>query len=842
MSSVHDNVKADASFEEALTRNLRRLRVPWLAAALGVLAILTALVLIWRQYESAKDEAASQLEARAILAATVFDTYFTGQINVLNAIASSPAVVSGDTAAMTSYFARFRPRKGATFPAGVGWIDVDGVQRATSDRGGPIASNLKSRSYVSEVLATGKPFVSEAIVGRSTARRLVVISVPTRDARGRRTGVLAGGILLMQSDSDSRASELGYTGLEVIDREGQQITRRDLARPGNAALVAEAREAKEGVLVDTRGLDGSEGRVVAYAFSATPEWTTVLDQPTSTVFAKARGTFLREMLLLGAGALIALLVIGWGVVRTRRDVRSGRARFVRWAELTRALNGAVDAAEVLDVLAASLAREFPEATVAAVFDVQPDGRLSAVSRGRRSSVTEVDDLARSWILDVSTATGSPVDLRSRSELEAQAGERAPRGASSFYAVGFPAENDAPAGAAALFFTSQDILAAHEAALVQAVVDQGGQALARVRRHQQEHDLAVVLQQSLLPTELPAVDGIEVSAFYRAGVANTSVGGDWYDMVRRPDGIVHFCIGDVAGRGIDAAVAMGQLRNAFRAYAFDNVSPAEIVRRVERHLVADGMATMVCVAYDPYTGELRYACAGHLPPLLVDSVADTATYLPLGNGAPLGWLRPEGPEEMTADVAPGTTLVLYTDGLVERRDVSLDRRMETLGSSVCDVLNTSSADVAREIAARMVESRTEDDLAILVIQLHEISSVLDLELPADLHLARELRHRFGAWLRQRGLDEEARATALLAMHEACVNAMEHAYPETSGTVFVHAEHRDETLSIRVSDNGTWREPMAESDRGRGFVLMKGLMDTASIVQRPDGTDVLLEQRL
>ena len=97
-----------------------------------------------------------------------------------------------------------------------------------------------------------------------------------------------------------------------------------------------------------------------------------------------------------------------------------------------------------------------------------------------------------------------------------------------------------------------------------------------------------------------------------------VGGDWYDAVLRPDGIVHLCVGDVSGRGIGAATVMGRQRNTFHVSAYDCLSPAEIIRRIARHIGPDEMITVACVSFDPYTGELVYACAGHPPPLLFDS--------------------------------------------------------------------------------------------------------------------------------------------------------------------------------------------------------------------------------
>ena len=299
-----------------------------------------ALGLVWRQYEDAKRDATEELGSRAILAATVFDTYFAGQLASLSAIAAAPSVTSGDVESMTRYFASFRPGKGGPFNAGVGWIDLEGRQRATSDPRGPTSLSFGDRTYFTAVISTKKPFVGEVIVGRNSDRRIVVMSVPTRDGRGRLTGVLAGGLVLPPSRQDSRSTDLGYAGLEVLDREGQQITRRDLARPVNTELVSLLRARKEGVLEDTRGLDGSGGRVVAYASSAAPSWVAVIDQPASTVFADARRALLIETILLAAAFAVILGLIWWAVRRARRDLRRQRARVSGWAELTRSLNGA----------------------------------------------------------------------------------------------------------------------------------------------------------------------------------------------------------------------------------------------------------------------------------------------------------------------------------------------------------------------------------------------------------------------------------------------------------------------------------------------------------------------
>ena len=340
--------RAPGAFEEALTRRVGALRALLLAGALAAVIVLAALAaaIVWRQYEVGKREAVSELRARAVLAATVFDTYFAGQLEALSAIAASPSVRAGDTEAMRRYFAAFRPRSGRAFTAGVGWIDLGGRQRATSDPRGPIRPSLADRSYFERVVETKAPFVSEAIVARQTRRRILVMAVPTRDAGGRFSGVLAGGLVLQTSTDDARATDLGFAGLRVIDRTGQQVTLRNLARPVNTELVAELRRRKEGFVVGTRGLDGSTDRVIAFASATIPGWTAVLDQPTGVVFAGPRRGLLLEAALIGIASVFLLLLIGWAWRRARAEERAGRAQVRRWAQLTHDLNQAESGSQV----------------------------------------------------------------------------------------------------------------------------------------------------------------------------------------------------------------------------------------------------------------------------------------------------------------------------------------------------------------------------------------------------------------------------------------------------------------------------------------------------------------
>ena len=831
------------SLEDALTRHDFLLRPPLLLGSLLTLALVVTLglVLVWRQYEDARSDAAKELESRAILAATVFDTYFAGQLQALTAIAASPTVVSRDVEAMNRYFAQFRPKSGATFTAGVGWIDRGGRQRATSDPAGPRTASLADRTYFKQALATGKPVVGEAIVARATRRRLVVMGVPTRDAGGRITGVLAGGIVLRASGNDERATDLGYAGLTIIDRRGQQVTLRNLARPRNADLLARLTAGKEGVLVDVTGLDGSGDHVVAYATAATPGWKAVLDQPTSVVFADARSSLVREVSIIGAAGALLFGLLAWAALRARKDFRRNRAQVARWSQLSRSLNEASSADEVAGLLADVLARESPEATVLVhLASDGPDDAPPAIAPGSRSALGGLDGPALTAVSELLARGRAPVSLGTRAAVTAELGSPG-QDVGSVYSVPLSHSDGRRAASAAVLFEQEHGLTGDDLSLLRAYADQAGQTLERLRRHEDEHDAAVLLQQSLLPAELPAVDGIDVTAYYRAGALNTQVGGDWYDAVRRPDGIVHLTVGDVAGRGLEAAVAMGQLRNAFRAYALEHVSPAAVLQRLTRHVPDEDMATVVCATYDPYTRELAYASAGHLPPLLVDWETQDVTRLSAVSSAPLGWRARISDRDEPKEVPRQATLALYTDGLVERRDAGIDEGIDLLAATLLEA-GTETENGLEALVLRVVP-RVEDDLALLLVRLHASPETMALELPAQPSSLRELRRRVHAWLTQRGVEKAAQEATVLALHEACANAIEHAYRDTAaGTIDVRLSHRGPTLEISVEDTGVWHPPTTDPLRGRGFPLMRGLMRSTDVRRDARGTRVVLTQDL
>ncbi len=381
-------------------------------------------------------------------------------------------------------------------------------------------------------------------------------------------------------------------------------------------------------------------------------------------------------------------------------------------------------------------------------------------------------------------------------------------------------------------------------LAQELARRAAPAVEDALRFEQERATAEALQRSLLPERLPELPEVELAARYLPGSQELQIGGDWYDVVPLDNGRVLVAIGDVVGHGIRAAASMGKIRNALHFCARETPSPAAILQRLNDHFsgLDDGdMATLLVLVYDARHEQVRFSSAGHPPPL-VQRPGQPPQYLPGGRGAPLcAWDRAHYPE-LEAHLPPGSLLLLYTDGLIERRGESLDDGLRRLTEALADGPEKLE-DLADHLLARLLgDAAPGDDIALLTVRALPPAPGLHVRVPARPRELVDLRERLRSWLTTLGAAPTEAGEITLAVNEAAANAVEHAYGLADAEFSVEASIEDNnSIVVRVRDAGRWRERTARQ-RGRGIELMRGLMDKVSVESGTNGTTVELRRRL
>jgi anti-anti-sigma factor len=362
------------------------------------------------------------------------------------------------------------------------------------------------------------------------------------------------------------------------------------------------------------------------------------------------------------------------------------------------------------------------------------------------------------------------------------------------------------------------------------------------------------QLSLLPPFLPLLPDVRLSGSYQRATSVSAAGGDWYDAVPLGSGVIALVVGDAVGHGVPAAGAMSRLRGAMRSSALQNPSPAAVLQSLDALAAQMEDVEGASVFYgvlDASSGGLAYTAAGHPAPLIAHADG-TTSFLPVTPRPPLGSL-PGAPAPVHERVlAPGETLVLFSNGAVAGTDdpaLALDRLAEVV-RTVLARPGALDADASAGLATAIAEGVRRpqgwpDDIAVLVT--HRGVAALEpfvLELEAAPAALPAVRRRLGRWLAELGMDEQDTVGVMVAVGEACANAAEHAYRGVEpGPMGVRADvDADGVLSVVVWDKGTWRPPDRDpGDRGRGLLIMRQLVDEVSLDER-DGTTVRLTARL
>ena len=385
------------------------------------------------------------------------------------------------------------------------------------------------------------------------------------------------------------------------------------------------------------------------------------------------------------------------------------------------------------------------------------------------------------------------------------------------------------------FDIRDLAVLELAAARAAPAIERGRLLHQLER---EHRHTVTLQRSLLPRRLPSAPGLSVAARYVP--ARDEVGGDWYDTITLGDGQVGVAIGDVVGHGIGAAALMGQLRTALRAYALTRDSPSKVLTLVDRFVDAldeDVMATAAYALVDLDSGWVRYASAGHLPPVLIAG-GEPPRALDLAPAPPLGAFGHRLCPEYDFTLNPGDILLLYTDGLIERPGISLIASIGALAEALAGVRSTEEACLTA-MDRMLPELGPRDDVAVLAVSVEPAPQILVVELPARPASLVSARRQLRRWLRAQDIDEVTESEFMIAAGEACSNAVEHAYSPGRGTFSVRGTRTDDVIELSIQDHGQWRPPRGEH-RGRGLSIMRAAMDSVEITAGAEGSAIVLRR--
>jgi PAS domain S-box-containing protein len=347
----------------------------------------------------------------------------------------------------------------------------------------------------------------------------------------------------------------------------------------------------------------------------------------------------------------------------------------------------------------------------------------------------------------------------------------------------------------------------------------------------EHAIAEELQRSLLPTGVPAAPGLDVAAYYVAGVEGTQAGGDWYDVIELGDGRSALVVGDVMGRGVRAAAVMGQLRATVRAYARLDLDPGQLLALLDAAVHEASDRTIVTCVYgvcDPARGRFTYGNAGHLPPLL--SVPGRPTRRLLAGDPPLGSGAYRGAVE-TVELPPGARLTLYTDGLVEHRGSDIDSGIDKL-ISVLDGTDAPVEAVPGIVVEALLPAEPDDDVAVLT------ASVVDgpphrvvLPIAPGAAGVAAARRGAGAALAGWGLPEDVADDVRLIVSELATNCVRYGAPPMQ--LAVRLDRR--AVVVDAWDAATTRPRLRPFDpaapNGRGLHLVAGLSRAWGV--RPTG---------
>jgi serine phosphatase RsbU (regulator of sigma subunit) len=737
-ATTHEEPVADDAAHEVgptapLPRRVHVLRtiVVAVVAVVLVLDVATVLAAVQR-YRSERETAIAALRADADTAAAMLDAIVASAFDQLDAAATAEQFASADPERILDMLGQL-DGPSAGFTGGYAWVDADGRARVVS---GPVQAivdvSVADRQHIRNALA-GQRSVSQGLVSRVLDRPVVVFAVPTRDRSGGVNGALAGSVLLERTGRALGAVSVGDERL-LVDRTGQIIVDQSdrietLTAPRDdwpLSRYAEGRVASD--VVDPAG---RAGRLVTWAPVPSAGWTLVMSVDASTALGPATDDLVLALFVI---ALLSLLVVLGAVVlghRLERHYRDSRL-LADEAEAERAQAAAIS--EAMAQIAAAESLQAVGRTVASVGLPAFGARAAGMSVRDPERPEELVNLAsegwddslrqdwRRYPIDPELPVGDAVRRADAVFVTAdELPDRYPAAANVMLDTGDAAWAAVPLldgprsiGVLSAAFESVDALDERTRLRLGLFAERVSSALVRVSRHEVEHQLAVEFQRAVLPTRMPALEGVQLEGLYRPASAAVGVGGDWYDAVRIDDHRLLVLCGDIVGHGLSAAAAASRLRTATAALALTH-RPAELLEALDEVADRDDGArcsSLACLLIDTRHRSIEYSIAGHPPPLLL-SRERRPVELGDGRGLLLGLTRDSRPTarvDLTDDM---TALVLYTDGLIERRGERYDVGVARL-IDACDGDDDRPLTAVR-LADQLAEgARIDDDVTIVMV--------------------------------------------------------------------------------------------------------------------------------
>jgi len=365
----------------------------------------------------------------------------------------------------------------------------------------------------------------------------------------------------------------------------------------------------------------------------------------------------------------------------------------------------------------------------------------------------------------------------------------------------------------------------------------------------QREVMLELQRALLPAGLPVLPDLGLAAAYRPADVPDAAGGDWFDVVPLPGEAVALVVGDVVGHGATAAAVMGQLRAIAADRLRTGADVAGVLSALDTFAAGSGNArgsTVTVAIIDRRTASVQYLVRGLPPPLLI-GVDGTARFLRGSSGPPLA-LASDRVEPAVESLRPGDSLVLYTDGAVERPGRAIGLGMADLADCLADVLlanKSGERHAAAAICAAATSGPSHDDVSVLAAtMLSARPEPLAITVRATADSLGEVRGRFTGWLGEFRAGEDDRVALELSVVEAVTNSIEHAFTGPPGQVRVDAAlDHDGTVDVIISDDGRWKPPRVNPGfRGRGLMMMREFSDEFQLDISTGGTTISLAKAL